>query len=51
MTALCSAGMGEGRGWLCSSATAGRVPLHMEGLSADRQVLIAVSTHSLLPAG
>lgn len=38
MTALCSVGMGEGMGSLCSSATAGRVPPHMEGLSVDRQV-------------
>lgn len=38
MTALCSAGMGEGMGWLCSSATAGRVPPHVDGLSVNRQV-------------
>lgn len=38
MPALCSAGMGEGRGRLCSSATAGRVPPHVEGLSVKRQV-------------
>lgn len=38
MTALCSAGMGEGMGRLCSSATAGRVPPPVEGLSVNWQV-------------
>lgn len=38
MTALCSAGMGEGEGCLCSAATAGRVPAHVEGLSVNRRV-------------
>lgn len=51
MTALCSAGMGEGEGCLCSAATAGRVPAHVEGLSVNRRVQDCGSAYSLLPAG
>lgn len=38
MTALCSAGLGEGMGRLCASATAGRVPPPVEGLSVNWNV-------------
>ena len=51
VTALCSVGMGEGEGRLCSSTTAGRVPPHVEGLSVNRQVHDCRSAYSLFPAG